>query len=285
MTRDHAAEPQGNSTTTRHENWRDSSPQYKPCPSCGKPKDRAANFCRQCKWKNSPKRICPKCGGKKHSPSELCKTCRNLHTREYWVCPQCGGEKDFYSAVCKECRRKNMTTVVSDEVFFVKGEPCRNIGLTQGQVAGISAHRYEEISQYEWYADFHPKAGTFYAKRKLPDGTAIYMHRQIRGGDSPHIDHIDGNGLHNWDSNLRPASTSQNVANSGKRKTNTSGFKGVTLIKHRSSPWHAQLMVNYRHVHIGSFTTPEEEARAYDKMALRYFGEYAQLNFPRSDYQ
>jgi hypothetical protein len=65
------------------------------------------------------------------------------------------------------------------------------------------------------------------------------------------------------------------------RKTNTSGFRGV---QPKKSGWAASIHVHGMRSHLGMCATPEEAARAYDRAALKAYGESARLNFPREDY-
>lgn len=57
-----------------------------------------------------------------------------------------------------------------------------------------------------------------------------------------------------------------------------SGFFGVTTT--RGLKWRASLHFQGKNIHIGCFKTAEEAARAYDTAALKYFGEFARINFP-----
>ena len=56
-----------------------------------------------------------------------------------------------------------------------------------------------------------------------------------------HIDHINGNRNDNRFDNLRLATDSQNIRNQKKRKTNTSGFKGVGWSK-QNKKWRSRLV-------------------------------------------
>lgn len=135
------------------------------------------------------------------------------------------------------------------------------------------------IRDYNW----HLHGGHL---RATIDGKHRYLHHMIverMGIDClDDIDHIDGNPVNNQRDNLRPASRSQNQANRGKPKNNTSGFKGVSW--HRNK-WQASIRVNYKPIHLGYFDDPIEAARTYDRAALKYFGKFANLNFPREDYE
>ena len=91
------------------------------------------------------------------------------------------------------------------------------------------------------------------------------------------IDHIDRNGLNNQRNNLRDSTRSQNNANRGLNKNNTSGYKGVCWNKQKQK-WHARIRVNYKYVQLGLFDNIKDAARAYNKAALKYFGEFAWLN-------
>ncbi len=109
----------------------------------------------------------------------------------------------------------------------------------------------------------------------------IYFHKMVgerMGLDTINlfVDHINRNKLDNRRSNLRSATWSQNNANSNKPRNKT-GYKGVYPSKKR---WYANIQVNKVPIYIGSFKTPIEAALAYDEAAIKYFGEFASLNFP-----
>lgn len=88
------------------------------------------------------------------------------------------------------------------------------------------------------------------------------------------IDHIDGNPLNNCINNLRIASQKENLRNSKKRKSNTSGFKGVS--KHRNK-WLSYIGFNSKQIHLGRFDTPEEAHAAYCKASKELHGEFGRV--------
>ncbi len=97
--------------------------------------------------------------------------------------------------------------------------------------------------------------------------------------DKMQIDHIDRDNTNDRIENLRVCSTAENCRNQGARRSNTSGYKGVSWFKDKSV-WFAQLMVDGKQKYLGSFTTPEEAAAAYDEAAKIHHGNFAVFNFP-----
>lgn len=47
--------------------------------------------------------------------------------------------------------------------------------------------------------------------------------------------------------------------------------------------WRARITVSRKTQHLGTFSTAEEAALAYDAAAINTWGEYARLNFPGRD--
>jgi hypothetical protein len=88
------------------------------------------------------------------------------------------------------------------------------------------------------------------------------------------VDHINGNRSDDRIENLRLASESDNRRNSKFYRTNTSGYKGVTLEK-SVNKWKAYIYINNRRHHLGLFPTPEEAHAAYCAAAAQHFGEFA----------
>lgn len=138
---------------------------------------------------------------------------------------------------------------------------------------------YEMLRLYKWYALF-TNSGNYYAYRNVVTGQRnnqkVFMHRQIMQAlPENKVDHIDGNGWHNYRSNLRFGTQSQNSANRDKTSFGKNPYKGVYPDRKR---WCAKITVNYVSKHLGMFDTPEEAAQAYNKAAVLYFGEFARLN-------
>lgn len=90
------------------------------------------------------------------------------------------------------------------------------------------------------------------------------------------VDHRDLDGLNNtWD-NLRPATKSQNAANTPVLSTNTSGLKGVSR-QSGTRRYRATIRINGRQQWLGSFATKEEAAAAYAAAAKAKSGEFARV--------
>lgn len=115
-------------------------------------------------------------------------------------------------------------------------------------------------------------------KKMMVERKTVYVHHAIflfhHGFLPKYIDHIDQNSLNNKIENLRAATQSQNMGNSRKKSTNTSGYKGVTWRKD-TSKWASGIMVNGKHISFGSYLTKEEAAAAYVAGSKKHFGEFA----------
>jgi len=138
------------------------------------------------------------------------------------------------------------------------------------------------VYPYRWRASRRLASGQIYVMRDVyQDGlhTREYLHRfLLKSGPGVVVDHVNGDRLDNRRANLRECSRSQNNANSrrGRRARSTSPYRGV---RRYGKGWRAEISVDRKVKCLGTFTTPEDAAAAYDAAALRHHGEFARTNF------
>lgn len=91
------------------------------------------------------------------------------------------------------------------------------------------------------------------------------------------IDHKDGNPSNNTKTNLRGCLSNKSNLYNCKPQKGSSKYKGVRWHK-QINKWTAQIMYSRKSIYLGSFEDETEAAKAYDKAAKTYFGEFAYLN-------
>jgi hypothetical protein len=169
----------------------------------------------------------------------------------------------------------------------VSGTPCRNYRRKPDPPTGHvrlipmsdGGYVYVDAADYEWLRPYNWHSNNGYAARNENRKT-ILMHRQImQPPQGMVVDHADGNKANNCRANLRVCTPAENHRNTRRMTVSISVYKGVSYDKRRHK-WKAQCCED-RSQQTSRLDGEVEAARAYDRMAVEHFGEFARLNFPR----
>ncbi len=166
------------------------------------------------------------------------------------------------------------------------GYAFRRIRMAQPRYAKVDPADYKRLRKYQWLT--RKGTNSFYARRHTPGGkgkkgSLIYLHQEIiKAPAGMVIDHINHDGMDNRSANLRAATHSQNLYHRRKRSgAAQSKYKGIYWRK-RKRKWEATIKFEKKRTFLGYFRDEIDAAKAYDRAAMKYHGEFASLNFPDS---
>jgi len=147
--------------------------------------------------------------------------------------------------------------------------------------AKVSPEDFDRVMDYRWRGVCTSISGEVRVLGYIPsEKRTVRMPRFIMGVLDKNmdvlIDHKNFDTLDNTRGNLRVCTKSQNAANSVSRG-GASVHKGVYWNKQRKR-WYSKITHDYRQIFLGYFDDEIDAAQAYDKAALKHFGEFARLN-------
>ena len=154
------------------------------------------------------------------------------------------------------------------------------IRTKDGSIGVADGAFYNMLSKYTWDKDSNG-----YISASFKDNGRVYPHRLqnyiIQNIPNGYIvDHINGNKLDNRMCNLRFATIKENNANRAAKNNSSSQYKGVSFDRSRGK-WISSIQIDGKTKHIGRFDNERDAAIAYDNTALKEYGEFARLNFPK----
>ena len=141
------------------------------------------------------------------------------------------------------------------------------------KVMTFKTYRQNQTSYKQNRNNFYARTVIYQNKKRI----GIVMHRLLLKCEGKIIDHISGDGLDNRRSNIRCCTKSENPINRRININNNSGYKGVSWFK-VVKKWRAQIQYKKIVYHLGTYDKRIDAAKAYNKAAIKFHGEFAKLN-------
>lgn len=135
---------------------------------------------------------------------------------------------------------------------------------------------FERVNSIKWYVNVNRNNEVYNRSCKTIHN---YLSRFILNclDKSFDIDHKNLNKLDNRKCNLRIATRSKNCMNKALQSNSTSGYKGVSFDR-KVNKYRSYIKLNGKLLHTGFFVNPIDAAIAYNKAAIKHFGEFAKIN-------
>jgi|SRR5690606_2442750 len=175
---------------------------------------------------------------------------------------------------CPECGKIKIGTSRTERIIsekfkgLIQPEDYKLIPLTKGKFAKVDNEDFDKVKSICWRVT---KEG--YGRSTVFGELSRYI---MEAPENMHVDHINHDTLDNRRSNLRLCTRSDNQCNR-KVSRGSSKYKGVWWsTKHEK--WVSDITKNGKKRRVGTFTSEEEAAEAYNKAALELHGEFAYLN-------
>jgi hypothetical protein len=166
----------------------------------------------------------------------------------------------------------NEYELINDEYYLLK-----IIGSKHGYFeVMIDKDDYKRVSKLKWYVNKYTRTGKIYWYMITTDGTLL--HRFIMGDpiNKMVVDHKDNNTLDNRKSNLEIVTRKNNCRKAELCvKNKGSGYPGVYWYTFTKTPvWIAYITVDYKRIHLGSFSDLDEAIKVRKQAEKKYFGEF-----------
>lgn len=156
--------------------------------------------------------------------------------------------------------------------FFMKLIPVSCGRGKPPEFAAVSDEDFAFLNRWKWRL-----SASGYARRS-PHSGHVWMHREVmrRCGfdESLDVDHINNDKLENTRHTLRPATRSQNNANTSGNPKSRCGAKGVRLYRGK---FHARISINKVRHDLGSYSTLEEAVAVYQSAAKAAWGDFSRF--------